>query len=226
MLRIGICEDDKDTREELHEAISRTLFQYTEMEFVYYEDGNEVIEAVINEQLQLDLLFLDIHMKQTDGMKTAEFVRKQNVDVDIIFMTVSGEHVFEGYRYKAFAYCLKPIETSSLRDTLTQYMEEKNNISDCINVSIGGKQVRIPLNKILYFESEKRKVTAHTLTEDYTFYAKLPEIEEAVGNDRFFRCHQSYIVNRDMIDSMSRTEIVIGKEVIPMSRKYYESQRD
>ena len=153
MLRIGICEDDLQTREALYEVISRTLFQYTEMEFAYYNDGDDVIHAVMEDNLRLDLLFLDIHMQKVSGMKTAEFIRKNGVDVDIIFMTISGEHVFEGYKYKAFAYCLKPIESSSVQDVLIQYMEERKEISDCINVSINGKKVRIPLNKILYFES-------------------------------------------------------------------------
>lgn len=225
MLRIGICEDDAETREELYEIISRTLFQYTEMEFEYYTDGDEVIKAVEFGALRLDLLFLDIHMKKADGMKTAEVIRKSGADIDIIFMTVSGDHVFEGYKYKAFGYCLKPVESSSIRETLIQYMEEKNDSSDCINVAINGKKIRIPLNKVQYFESEKRKVTAHTLTEDYTFYSKLDEIEELLGDDKFFRCHQSYMVNRDMIESMSRTEIVINGIPIPVSRKYYEKNR-
>ena len=226
MLRIGICEDDDNTREELHEVITQTLFQYTEMEFVYYKDGDEVVDEVMKDELKLDLLLLDVHMKNMNGMRTADIIRKQGVDVDIIFMTVSGDHVFEGYKYKAFAYCLKPVASSSIRETLIQYMEEKKECSDCINVAINGKKVRIPLNKIKYFESEKRKVTAHTLTEDYTFYSKLDEISEVLGDEKFFRCHQSYIVNRDMIDSMSRTEIVIGEVTIPMSRKYYEMIRE
>lgn len=225
MLKIGICEDDKATREKLHDEISRTLFQYTEMEFEYFEDGDEVIDAVEKGELQLDLLLLDIHMKNSDGMKTADIIRSRGVDVDIIFMTVSEKHVFEGYKYKAFAYCLKPVETSTIRDTLIQYVREKDESSDCINVAINGRKIKIPLNKIRYFESEKRKVTAHTLTEDYTFYSKLDEIAEVLDDEKFFRCHQSYIVNRDMIDSMSRTEIVVDGLTVPMSRKYYEMNK-
>lgn len=225
MLRIGICDDDRNTREKLHEVISQTLFQYTDMEFVYYEDGEEVIDALKMNDFNIDLLFLDIHMRRTDGMKTADIIRKQAIDVDIIFMTISGDKVFEGYKYKAFAYCLKPVESSTVQEVLIQYIEEKNESSDCINIAINGKRIRIPLNKIRYFESQKRKVTVHTLTDDYTFYAKLDEIEEVLSSEKFFRCHQSYIVNRDMIDSMTRTEITMGKDTIPMSRRYYGLNR-
>lgn len=39
MLRIGICEDDADTRAELHTAVNRIMFQYTEI-------GKNVVEDV------------------------------------------------------------------------------------------------------------------------------------------------------------------------------------
>ena len=223
MLRIGICEDETDTRAELHTAVSRIMFQYTEMEFVYYEDGKDVIDAVLNGELKLDILFLDINMKNVDGMKTAEFIRKHNVDVDIIFVTVSKDYVFDGYKYKALAYCVKPINQERLNEVLTQYMEEKRTSSDCINVVVEGKKMKLPLDRIIYFESRKRTVIAHTLTNDYSFYAKLNDVWEALKGESFARCHQSYIVNMDMIDSVTNTEIEVAGVRIPISKRYSES---
>lgn len=223
MLRIGICEDDKNIREQLHNVISKNVFQYTDTETQYYADGEEVIQAIQQGIFQVDLLFLDIHMQKVNGMKTAEYIRNHNIDVDIIFLTVSKEHVFEGYTYKAFAYCLKPIEENKLSKELLRYLQEKNQCSECLNITMKGKEQRIPLNKILYFESDKRKVIAHTVTEDITFYAKMDEIDDMLDEKLFLRCHQSYIVNRAMIDSMKRTEIIVQGMSIPMSRKYYEN---
>lgn len=222
MLKIGICEDDKKTSEQLHSMISRILFQYTDMEIQHFFDGEEVVERIKQGDFQLDLLFLDIHMKHLDGMQTAEFIRKHKIDVDIIFLTVSKEHVFEGYTYKAFAYCLKPINEKKLSKDLARYIEEREKCSDCLNIYMKGKEQRIPLGKVIYFESEKRKVIAHMLTEEISFYAKMDEVEELMDGKGFMRCHQSYMVNKNMIDSIGRTEIVAQGINIPMSRKYYE----
>ena len=223
MLKIGICEDDKKTSEQLHSVISKILFQYTDMEIQHFSDGEEVVEEIKQGNFQLDLLFLDIHMKYLDGMKTAEFIRKHKIDVDIIFLTVSKEHVFEGYTYKAFAYCLKPINEKNLSKDLMRYMEEMDKCSDCLNINLKGKKQRIPLSKVIYFESEKRKVIAHMLTDEISFYAKMDEVEELIDGKGFMRCHQSYMVNRNMIDSVGRTEIIAQGFSIPMSRKYYEN---
>lgn len=225
MLKIGICEDDKTTREQLHDLIGKILFQYTDMEIVHFSDGDEVIQSIKDGKFQLDLLFLDIHMERLDGMRTADFIRKHSIDVDIIFLTVSQEHVFEGYTYKAFAYCLKPLDEKRLSKDLNRYMEEKNKCAECLNFTVKEKEYRIPLNRVIYFESEKRKVIAHTLTEDVSFYAKLDDIENMVGDAKFMRCHQSYMVNRDMIDSIERTVIIAQGISIPMSRKYYENMK-
>ncbi len=222
MLKIGICEDEKETANRLHDILVRVLFSYTEIEIQHFADGFEVIDAIQKDVFHIDLLFLDIHMQTIDGIQTAQFIRKNHIDVDIIFLTVSKEHVFEGYNYRAFAYCLKPLDEVKIAVDIRRYMEERNKCSDYLNVMIKGKEQRLSLDKIIYFESQKRKIIAYTLVEQLTFYAKLDEIESLIADKGFLRCHQSYMVNQKMIDSVGRTEIVAQGMHIPMSRKYYE----
>lgn len=223
MLRIGICDDETGVRQEIYELVSKVLFKYTELDFYYYRNGQDVISSIENREFRAELLLLDIHMPNRDGVFVADYIRKNSIDVDIIFITVSNQHVFQGYKYKAFAYCVKPVAQSQLDSVLVRYMEEKKRTPYCINVSINGQDMRIALNRVIYFESQKRKIIAHMIGDDISFYGKMNDLEAVLPNERFFRCHQSYIVNRDMIDSVRRTEIVVSGMMIPMSRKYYES---
>lgn len=223
MLRIGICEDETAIRKEIHELAVKVLFQYEELDFYYYKNGQEVIHSIEKQQFFVELLLLDIHMPIIDGIQVADYIRKCNVDVDIIFVTISNQHVFQGYQYRAFAYCVKPVADSQLANSLIRYVEEKKNTSCCVNISVNGRKVRIPLNRVLFFESQKRQIIAHIIGEDVIFYGKLSELAESLPADKFFRCHQSYIVNRDRIDSVGRTEIVVAGVSVPMSRRYYES---
>lgn len=223
MLRIAICDDDPEIRKKIYDLASRVLFKYSELDFYYYRDGNEVVSAIEKREFQAELLLLDIHMPGADGIFVADYIRRNALDVDIIFVTVSNQHVFQGYQYKAFAYCMKPIDSSQLSDVMVRYVEERQKRSYCINVSVNGQNIRIPLNRVVYFESQKRKIIAHELGEDVAFYGKMSDLEAALPKDKFFRCHQSYIVNRDMVDVMKRTEVIVSGVAIPMSRKYYES---
>ncbi|MCI8508030.1 MAG: FHA domain-containing protein [Lachnospiraceae bacterium] len=162
-------------------------------------------------------------MPVIDGISVAQYIRKYDIDVDIIFITVSNQYIFQGYQYRAFAYCMKSVAASQLANSLIRYMEEKKNRSHCINIFVNGRNVQIPLNRVVFFESQKRQIIAHVIGEDIIFYGKMSELEEALPVDKFFRCHQSYIVNRDRIDSVRRTEVIVSGIPVPMSRKYYEA---
>lgn len=223
MLRIGICEDNKRDAEQLRRLLIRLLFPYGDLEIKNFIDGSEVIQAILEENFPVDLLFLDIHLKQVDGLTTAAFIRENGVDVDIIFLTASEKYVYQGYLYKAFSYLLKPLDEKRLENELVRYMKEKQESSENITVFQKGRELHLPLDKILYFKSEKRKITAYMRQGTETFYGKMDEIELLVRTKGFIRCHQSYIVNYNRIDSFSRREFIIFGVSVPISRKYYES---
>lgn len=223
MLKIGICEDEKSAAEQLRRVLIRLLFPYGDVEIKSFTDGSEVIQAISCGNFPVDLLFLDIHLKQVDGLTTAAFIRDNEVDVDIIFLTASEEYVYQGYFYKAFTYLLKPLDEKRLENELVRYIKEKQGFSGNITVYQRGRELHLPLDRILYFKSEKRKITAYMRQGTETFYGKMDEIERLVRTKGFIRCHQSYIVNYNRIDSFSRRELTILGVSVPVSRKYYES---
>lgn len=226
MLRIGICDDEQNIVEQLRDMIIKIFFSHTEVEITCFTDGGEVIEAINNGGFFVDLLFLDIHMKHVNGLKTAQFIRRSGMETDIIFLTASKEHVFEGYTYKAFAYHLKPIKKKLLTKDLLRYLEEKRYCEDSISVNTKGKELKLSLNRIIYFKSDDRRVTARMISGEAIFYAKLSDIEQLVKNSGFIRCHQSYIINRSMLEEVGRTECKVFGISVPISRRYYERMKE
>lgn len=222
MIYIGICDDDKEYREKLHDIVSTALFRFDEMEFTHYGSGGEVIEAIEADAFLCELLLLDIHMPEKDGLETAAYIREHQVDVDIIFITVSKEFVFDGYTFQAFSYLLKPLSRDRLSAELSRYMKLRSDCSKCLYVNIGGKKVQIFLDRVKYFVTEGRKINVvqKSDTQDLSFYAKMGELEETLQEDDFIRCHQSYLVNVRYIRSHSRTEMDVGGDRIPISRRY------
>ncbi len=223
MIHIGICDDEKKHRELLHDVISHILFSYDDMTFDYYTSGKEVLDAIAQESFCCELLFLDINMPEQNGLDTAACIREHQVDVDIIFVTVSAEHVFDGYTYQAFSYLLKPLDSGRMEDELQRYMALRNHGSHCLHVNIGGRQVQIILDKVKYFMADNRKIiVCQRGEEELSFYAKMGDVEQMLLEAGFIRCHQSYLVNTRYIQSCSRTEIDIGQEIIPVSRRYVD----
>ncbi len=222
MICIGICDDEKAHREMLREMVVKTMFRFGDIEFRFYKSGNELIEEIEKGQFLCELLLLDIHMEEIDGLETAAYIRNHRIDVDIIFVTVSTEHVFDGYTYQAFSYLLKPLDYNRLSHELKRYMCLKEDGSRCLHVNIRGKKVQIFLDKVDYFMADGRKIIVYQKggEEEVAFYAKMGDLQETLRNDDFIRCHQSYLVNARHIRTYSRRELDVGGSIIPVSRKY------
>lgn len=227
MIYVGICDDEREQRELMADMVSKSLFPYDDVEFSYYNSGDEVVDAIEMERMQCELLLLDIRMPGTDGLKTAAYIREHQVDVDIIFVTVSTEHVFDGYTYQAFSYLLKPLRYERIAEEIVRYMKLKQKGTDYLHVQIGKKKVQIFLNRVLYFATEGRKIVVYQRGENekVSFYAKMNDLQETLKNMDFLRIHQSYLVNVKYVKSFSRTEMAVGGDSIPIARRYIEAVR-
>ena len=227
MINIGICDDNQTHREELARLSSKALFRYDDVKFCYYDSGDAVIREIESGDLDCELLFLDIQMPGRNGLRTASYIRDHLIDVDIIFVTVSTEHVFDGYTYRAFSYLLKPLDEQRLTEELDRYMRLKEKGMECLHVQISGIRVPIFLNRVKYFATEGRKLVARQRGEDdIAFYAKMNDLQETLRDEDFLRCHQSYLVNAKYVDAYSRRELEVGGDIIPIARRYVEAVRE
>ncbi len=224
MIYIGICDDEEKFRETVYEQVFKIMFRFDDVEFSYYSSGEQVIKEIDAGVFSCELLLLDIHMPERDGLETAAYIREHQVDVDIIFITVSTEHVFDGYTYQAFSYLLKPLSGNRLSNELERYMKRRENDARCLHVKVAGKKVQIYLDRVKYFVTQGRKIIAchKGNIEDISFYAKIGDLEQTLQKDEFFRCHQSYLVNARYVQSYSRTEIEVDGDLLPISRRYKE----
>lgn len=225
MLKIGICDDDHAQIEQIHNWIDAELFWRTDLSIVHFASGEEVVSAIEKEQFDVHLLFMDIHMKKLSGMDTAAYIRQHHIDVDIIFLTVSKHDVYNGYMHKAYAYLLKPVQRETFTKVLNQYVDEWQQGTGYLEVKTSGGLVKLWLSKVLYFTSDVRVIEAHLAHDVVRFYGRLDELERQISGSRFLRCHQSFLVNRDRIEKLTREWLLLHGERIPVSRSRYEQMK-
>lgn len=75
----------------------------------------------------------------------------------------------------------------------------------CINTKIKKRNsvIQVLYSEIEYIESSNSKCILHrTDGNKYTIYKKLNDIEEEINHRAFLRCHQSYLVNMNKIESV------------------------
>ena len=226
MLRIAICDSEKRTQTQLLDYIAKD----PDIEDDYMTECFDDVEVVKNridaEDFKFNLAFIEVGDKEQEGFKLARYIREQNLDIDIIFLAGTIDYVEEAFRYRAFNYLVKPVEFKRFQYEIRQYFQElKNYQRDVLTVSVHGKEKSIPLYAISYCVSNGRKIGVFLGDgeEEIWYYGKLSELEERLEKHDFFRCHQSYLVSGSKIESIDSQYIYIGKESIPISRKYAET---
>ena len=67
MMKVGICDDDQRFLSQMEQSMEELKKKYHyEVQIELYSDGKELLEDFEN-GIGLDLIFLDIEMKQVDG---------------------------------------------------------------------------------------------------------------------------------------------------------------
>lgn len=111
-------------------------------------------------------------------------------------------------------------------DTYHQEIQKKTYFT----FKCDGDIVSVSYSQISYFESSAKKVTLHmsNCNRTYHFTAKLDDIEQMVPGI-FLRCHQSYLVNLQMIrnlDSKNHVFILHSMDEIYISRRSYVTSKE
>ncbi len=130
-----------------------------EIKITSYYDGIELIEKY---DASIDLIFLDIRMKITDGLHTAEHIRQKDASVGIIFLTTLTQYGLEGYKYNATNYIIKPLKYARLKSEMDKFTErlKKRESPFIIIVNDTGKY-KVQLNSLRYIETFNRNLMFH-----------------------------------------------------------------
>ncbi|MBD5475141.1 MAG: response regulator transcription factor [Lachnospiraceae bacterium] len=223
MLQIAICDDETDARDALRIQLEQVLIEETE-EIVYeFSSGVNAASWLEKHPGEIDLLFLDVEMKGLSGMETAEKIRTFNNDLIIVFVTGYSDYVFDGYRVGALDYLVKPVSIQRLMDLFHRVRAKlTREESQTFTIKNIDGTWRFKLCDILYFYSDKRKVTLVTPNGEYPFYAKLDEIETQLA-PRFVRIHQRYLINPVAVDYLRNDSVMLENTELPCSRRYKET---
>lgn len=217
MLRIAICDDEKYMSDKIRTMVS-DYFREKNMDIVIsqFSNGKELLQY----DRTIDILFLDIQMKDMDGMETARKLRNRKFKGALIFITVLKEMVFQSFEVQAFDYLVKPIEGSSFERTMERLLDTmKNAGKSSLLIQKGYESRLVLLEEIVFCEVIDRKVYLHLVSSEIIdFYDRIENLETKL-NSSFFRCHRSFLINLKYLKSYKNgTAYMEGGMEIPVSR--------
>lgn len=130
-------------------------------------------------------------------------------------MTGYSDYVFDGYLVQAFDYLMKPVTEEKLRQLISR-VRAKSAQEELRTFTLKNRDGtwRFRLTDILYFYSDKRKVILVTAKGEYSFYARLEEIEKQLSA-AFVRIHQRYLINPANVDYLGSESVTINGRELP-----------
>jgi two-component system, LytTR family, response regulator len=208
------------------EVMARTLLEGMLLEYcpnievvALCEDIPSAVKAI--HKYTPDIVFMDIEMPGYSGLDILDFFSPEDVDFSIIFVTAYHQYAIDAFRLSAVDYLLKPLEPEMLIASIQRYESTKARFHFELlkhNVAPGSiKRLSISgLNSIRFVEvdsvmclkaegayseinlSDGSKITSSKNLKSYETML--------LGCSEFFRCHKSYIVNLNYIQSVIRAD--------------------
>ncbi len=217
MLHIAICDDEQYMLDKIS-TMAVDFFHGKNMEITIAQFSNG--EELLKYNRTIDILFLDIQMNGMDGMETARKLRSRKFKGFLIFITVLKEMVFQAFTVQAYDYLVKPIEEKHFEKTMERLLSSMQNASEAsLLVQKGYESSIISFEDIVFCEIIDRKVYLHLASSEVVdFYERIENLETKL-DDRFFRCHRSFLINLKYLKSYKNgTAYLEGGKEIPVSR--------
>lgn len=219
-INIAICEDNEQQLQINKHYIEQwaesqeqniNIFTYKSAESFLFDWGYDI---------NINIVFLDIHMEEISGIDLAHHIRKKNPDIDIIFISGEKQHILEGYKVQAVNFLLKPIKKEDIFESLNMWLSRrKSKENDYLIVKKGKNFLKLNYDDIYYLICFDHYMDIHTKDDVITFKQKIGEIEQKLPQSQFCRCHRSYIVNLKYINQIVKSEIILDNGVkIPVSK--------
>jgi len=232
-----IIDDEAMARAIIAQMISK------DNDLVLAQEFSNAITAIkfLNQDSQaVDLIFLDIHMPDFTGF---DFIQTIKNPPAVILITSDKNFATDAFEYDCIVdYIVKPIteerflravrkakahrvvadvappapaapvaaqETPEFKpqDTATEFY-----------VNIDRRLIKIDIASVNVVEAKGDYIHIKTEQKNYIVHSTLKKIEEKLPTSLFLKVHRTYIINTKKIVDIEDNSVLIGKDVIPVSR--------
>jgi DNA-binding LytR/AlgR family response regulator len=221
MIKCIIVDDEKLAREVLSVLILKSD------KLVLLEQFSNAIDAIkyLNAN-KVDLVFLDIHMPNFSGF---DFVQTIKDPPKVILVTVDKNFALEAFNYNCISdYLIKPLVEERFNKAINRISikREKSlvplNPNDSsvkeIYVNIDKRLIKIDISSINFIQANGDYILIRTEGTNYTVHTTLKKIEDKLPKTSFLKIHRSYIINVNKIIDIQDSTVLIGKDLIPVSK--------
>ena len=213
MIRIALCDDNKEDMLQLHQKIVEWYRENSKNQSVSITEYSDSVylSSVIDAGDSYDVFFLDVEMPKVDGFQLADKIRNKLPAAIIVFLTSHSELASDGYKFRALRYVFKLVLSQKLPEALEAVQKEFSTLeSGYLVVPHYTDALRIPYNEILYVQHILRSSQIYTLRQGVIKDNRgLKTIYSVIGDKRFIYIDRSTFVSIDFIRELKGNEIIL-----------------
>lgn len=243
-----IADDEEHLRAHLRGKLARL---WPELEIVA-EAANGVAAAEAIARLAPSVAFLDIKMPGLSGLEVAQGIE---TDTRLVFVTAYDEFALDAFERAAVDYLVKPVnderlartverlrralqdaapppELAQLLSQLTRGQARAEGPLRWVRASRGNTTSHVPIQDVLYFQSDDKYVVVHTRDGEHLIRTPLQELIDGLDPDVFWQVHRSTIVNMEYVAGTRRDDsgrlfvrMRDSETELPVSRAYVHKFR-
>lgn len=225
-----IIDDDPMSRKIIENFITKT----ENLEFLGAYENPVKAYSILQEENEIDLVFLDMEMPEMSGMEFLDSLENPPI---VVIISGKEKYAIESYEYDVVDYLLKPVSLARFCKSVSKAQkrfQERETISKMPEEIFIKKKnstlVRLRYDDILWVEALENYVTINTFDEKFTIHFTMKAIENKLPLKSFKRIHRSYIVNIQRIDVIEDNSIILkissGNKIIPIGKSYKDGLMD
>ena len=220
MLRIAVCDDEKNMIVEICKIISAYCEKkQIENKIFSYIDGEDLLKSGEH----FDILFLDIEMKHMDGIVTAEHIREQDMNVPIVYITSYKDYWRRAFKVHAFGYITKPIQENEFYSVMDDYLSSVYDANDdTLILPTDDGVAYFKMNEIYCFTFEtKKKVYVHTADERILVREHLANIYEKLDKTQFYQSRRDCVLSLRYVSRIQNEFVIVMRngDMLPLAQK-------
>lgn len=243
-IKTVIIDDEKLGRD----IIKNYLSNFPEIELAAEcSNGFEGIKAI--NDFKPDLIFLDIQMPKINGFEMLEIIEEPPV---IIFTTAFDQYALKAFEVNATDYLMKPFAVERFKEAVNKALKQiekkepftekaealiksndgRDGYLDRVVVKTNQKISIIPIDDIIYLESQDDYVMIHAGQGKFLKQKTMKFFEDRLNPKEFVRIHRTHIVKLksikqiELFEKESYRAILHNGEKLAVSKTGYQKLKE